>query len=298
MRKVLLPLIVSSFATLTLAATQTTTPAIPTALSGTSTAGRYLHSQATKQPQINAAKAEATDKAIFDPSFSRFFDKVWGDYGNYYSSYNLYHLAGITAIAALFANTNIDGRIGHWYQRRVRGATSNNFAKQAKFFGSNVFALSYVGGFATGLLFRHTQFGGVVGNWSLRSIRALLVGLPPMWLMQRVLGSGRPTQGDGSNWGFWDHAHGVSGHAFMGAVPFMTAAQMTHNWWAKYFLYVASALPGWSRINDNAHYFSQVWMGWWMAYFATSAVSSTDANYVVAPVPVKGGVGLAVDGQF
>jgi hypothetical protein len=132
-----------------------------------------------------------------------------------------------------------------------------------------------------------------------RATRAYLVGGPPMLLMQKLAGGGRPGEGDSesSHWKLWGDTHAASGHAFMGAIPFLTAANMTDNPWAKGTLFVCSTLPGWSRINDDRHYVSQVWLGWWMAYLACSAVDGTtqlERHVTVTPIvsPEMTGVGV------
>ena len=33
-----------------------------------------------------------------------------------------------------------------------------------------------------------------------------------------------------------------------------------------------------TRINDNAHYLSQVWLGWWMAFLACESVNKTESQ--------------------
>ncbi len=64
-------------------------------------------------------------------------------------------------------------------------------------------------------------FGGVYAS------RAYLVGAPAMLLMQNVTGGSRPEEMDhGSKWDPFHDDNGVSGHAFMGAVPFLTLANM------------------------------------------------------------------------
>jgi membrane-associated phospholipid phosphatase len=74
----------------------------------------------------------------------------------------------------------------------------------------------------------------------------------------------------------------VSGHAFIGAVPFITAAQMTDKIWAKGLFYTLSTIPGWSRVNDNAHYLSQVLLGWYLGYLSVRSVSATEG---LKPLP-------------
>ncbi len=61
---------------------------------------------------------------------------------------------------------------------------------------------------------------------------------------------------------------------------FIDAAKMTDNCWLKTGLYACSVLPAWSRINDDAHFPSQAFLGWWMAYCAATAVDTHAAQYV------------------
>ena len=55
--------------------------------------------------------------------------------------------------------------------------------------------------------------------------------------------------------------------------------------------------PAFTRINDNVHYLSQVWLGWWMAYLACDAVNKTESGkgpLMITPVctPDMTGVGV------
>ena len=60
------------------------------------------------------------------------------------------------------------------------------------------------------------------------------------------------------------------------SVPFLTLAGMIDDPWAKCFFYACSPWTGLSRINDNVHYLSQVWLGWWLGYLACDAVNKTE----------------------
>lgn len=117
-----------------------------------------------------------------------------------------------------------------------------------------------------------------------------------MLFLQNAIGASRPKEDD-SNWRPFNDNNGVSGHSFMGAVPFITAAKMADNTYLKYFFYLGSMLTGWSRINDNSHYFSQAALGWWMAYLAADCGEKGDAEkkkVVIAPAPVADGVRFTV----
>lgn len=140
---------------------------------------------------------------------------------------------------------------------------------------------------------------GITGDWGERSLRAILVGGPPMLLLQEVTGGSRPDEtSHNSDWAFWHDNNGVSGHSFMGAIPFITAAQMTENRLFKGTFYAVSTLTGLSRVNDDAHYPSQVLLGWWMAYLAVSSVSQTeldDQAYRIVPLPIANGAGIGIE---
>ena len=72
---------------------------------------------------------------------------------------------------------------------------------------------------------------------------------------------------------------------------------MTENSYLKYFFYLGSMLTGWSRINDNSHYFSQTALGWWRTYLSGTSIGEGETEkkkVVVAPAPVADGVGFAI----
>ncbi len=123
----------------------------------------------------------------------------------------------------------------------------------------------------------------------------MLVGVPPLLFLQKALGSSRPNDmPPSSNWDFWADDNGASGHTFVGAVPFLVAAQLAEKPRRKAALMALSTLTGWSRINDNDHYLSQVIVGWWLAYAATQSVedSDEDLNYEIAPIVIGDALGL------
>ncbi|GHT13075.1 hypothetical protein FACS1894170_08630 [Planctomycetales bacterium] len=85
-----------------------------------------------------------------------------------------------------------------------------------------------------------------------------------------------------SYWHPFQNSHGISGHAFIGAVPFMTAAQMTDRPVVKGLFYTMSTFCAWSRIKDDAHYLSQALLGWYLAYLSVRSVSETEG---LKPLP-------------
>jgi len=128
-------------------------------------------------------------------------------------------------------------------------------------------------------------------------MRGLIVGATPLLSLQYLIGSSRPSAGTGSQWEPFKSSHGVSGHAFVGAVPLWTAAQMTDCCALEAGFYTAGTLAGWSRIHTDAHYFSQVLLGWWLAGLSVSAVNHTELgkhDWYVMPTLDDGGTGISL----
>ena len=138
-----------------------------------------------------------------------------------------------------------------------------------------------------------------IDSWGVNASRAYITGLPAMWAMQFTTGASRPGETpEGSVWRPFNDGHGVSGHAFVGAVPFLTIAYMNpDNAYIKYPAYLASAAAALSRINDDAHFPSQAVLGWYMAWEAVDAVFDNNQNrkgFTVTPMVGLDGFGLMV----
>jgi hypothetical protein len=206
-----------------------------------------------------------------------FARRVWQDHRNYYGGRNFWETGYALAGGSVLANTSLDGEFRDWYQRDVRSDETDDFARFCKTFGEgDIFIPSFAClALATSLL-PELPLVANTNEFAGRTTRAYLVGAPPMLFMQGLLGGSRPGEDPvGSRWKAFDDNNAVSGHAFMGAVPFITAAQMSERPLAKTALYACSTLTAWSRVNDDAHYLSQAWLGWWMAYMACRAVDET-----------------------
>jgi len=192
------------------------------------------------------------------------------DYLNFYSLQNLKYLFGGICIAGVSANTNVDRDIQDWYQRSVRNNETNQFSKVVKPVGNIYEPISIYAGFTLlGSLTKYTTVGAIAHEWGSKSLRAILVGAPVVGVLQYGLGASRPTEGS-SKWHPFHDTNSVSGHAFMGAIPFLTISKMVKPLYLKTFFYIGSVATGLSRINDNKHYSSQVVAGWWIAYLAVT----------------------------
>ena len=134
-------------------------------------------------------------------------------------------------------------------------------------------------------------------EWAQKSFRATVVGGPALLFLAAATGGDRPTEGD-SNWGAYQNFHGVSGHAYFGAVPFITAAKMSENPYQKAIFYGLSTFTGLSRINDDKHYFSQSALGWYIAYLSCAVVEKgndrREGRVHVQLAPVPKGIAITV----
>jgi hypothetical protein len=270
-------------------------------------ATRFLLGDSTDLPssQSGIVSAEPGDRSFserFRSIFASTCDDVWHDYGNYYSRSTAFQFAAVLAPAAVLANTNLDANFATWYQTHIRSSETNRAADFFRPLGDGYYTIPvYVSAKFLGEYFDDVPGMALVGQFGDRTTRALLVGAPPLLAVQYLTGGGRPSDyADQSYWRPFHSSHGASGHAFMGAVPFLTLAGMTDDPWAKCFFYACSPWTGMSRINDNVHYLSQVWLGWWMAYLACESVNKTESQkgpMVVTPLvtPEMTGVGVVYE---
>jgi len=224
------------------------------------------------------------------------------DYRNYYSWRNAAWLAAGFGLGAALANTDVDQHIRDWYQDNVRSSGTDDFAHIAKGFGNGEYVIGMMtAGWLAGEMAYDTPCGDALSQWGLRGLRSAIVGTPPMLLMQYVTGGSRPGEtGHSSHWQPFSDNNGVSGHSFACGLLFINAAKMSDEWPLKLGFYGLSTMAGWSRINDDAHYTSQVILGWWMAYCACTAVDDTNQNrnWMITPLPMPGAAGLAVTYQY
>jgi membrane-associated phospholipid phosphatase len=191
------------------------------------------------------------------------------------------------------------------WQRGVEPTQLGTFFSGCKDIGEGRYALPIFGAAAaTGLVFEGNPVGDVVGEWGSRSLRIFVVGAPPLYALQWATGASRPGESSaGSDWKFFDDNNGVSGHAFVGAVPFLAAADMVESPLLKGTLYVCSTFVAFSRMTDDAHYPSQIFLGWYLAWASARAVDATEMRFAgfevsVMPVPIGDLGGMAVQTRW
>jgi len=241
----------------------------------------------------------ARRRPVVYSTFQELFCKMPSDCENYYAWESTADLLLGLAGASLLANTSLDHDFRDWYQEDVQSESTNDLAKAMRRCGDGRYIVPAFGFMVfIGRKYDHTPCGSVLGELGFRTERAYLVGTPSMLFLQYCLGGPRPGESEyESRWRPFEESHGVSGHAFIGAVPLITAAQMTENPWLKTGLYACSLLPTWCRLDQDSHYLSQCWLGWWMAYLACRAVSNTERQYdqlTFTPVATPEMVGIGV----
>jgi hypothetical protein len=238
------------------------------------------------------------------PRTARVGYQVLEDYRNFYSCDSLVCLSAAFGAGALMANTGFDDTMQGAWQRGVEPTSVGTFFSDCKDIGEGRYLLPIFGvAAATGLVFEGNPAGDVVGEWGSRSLRMFVVGGPPVYVLQLATGASRPSDGVGSQWHFFNDNNGVSGHAFIGAVPFLAAAEMVESPLLKGTLYVCSTFVGFSRMTDNAHYPSQVFLGWYLAWASSRAVNMTEMHFAgmevrVVPMPTADMGGLAIEGRW
>jgi hypothetical protein len=209
------------------------------------------------------------------------------DYKNFYSLRSLAWLGTGVGIAAILANTSADQNFQNWYDNKVKGVTSNHLTDSVSWLGHGQYMVPIF--IAAGLVLTPFEerwpLARGVGQWGRRTTRGLLVGGPMLLALQYTLGPDRPREDTNSHWHPFKNSHGASGDAFIAGIVLMSAAKEVDNPLAKGVLYAASALPAWGRVNDDAHYFSQAFLGVWLAAVTVSAVDLTDRSTTTFIVP-------------
>lgn len=229
--------------------------------------------------------------------------RLWTDQKNFYDLDTLAPFALALGGAAILANSGIDREFAEDYQENIFNDDTDKASSWVKWMGDGRYTLPVLGvATALSIYVPEDETLGPVGTWGQRGLRATITGALPLWVMQRAIGSGRPgLDANNSSWAFWDHTNGVSGHTFISAVPFITAARMVENPYAKAGLYLGSTLTGWSRINDHDHYLSQVLLGWFLAYLAVDSVFDTDTQAVgwhLVSLPPQHGQGIGLEYRY
>jgi len=223
------------------------------------------------------------------------------DYEHFYDGPSIIDRTLALGLAATFAHTSIDQEVRDWYQDQIRDSHTDRWARHGKHFGELYTIGIYGGVLLLGKMTEKTCVGSLANEWADRSLRSVAVGGPAVLTLQFVLGAARPVEMEGSHWRPFNDTNAVSGHAFLGAIPFLTAASMTENRLLRSGLMIASGWTAWSRINDDQHYLSQAMLGWFFAWQAVQSVNRTECEEQrihMAPYMHPEGSGIAIHFRY
>jgi len=231
----------------------------------------------------------------FELNTKSIVSEIVNDYKTFYQKDRLLRAGAVFSLGAVIANTNIDPEIQNWHQSNIKSDLSDDVSGVAKLFGEKIIMLPVtLAATAMQLSSTHNAFG----EWGQLTLRSYIVGSPVVGVMQLVTGGSRPRDGREADWRPFNDDNGVSGHAYVGAVPFLVLAKMEQlTPMQQNIALFASGLSAWSRVNDDAHYFSQALLGWYMAWEAVDAVTSNGVqdNWMqVSPYTFGDGVGVSV----
>lgn len=244
------------------------------------------------------ASAHGWPQLSVQPKIQNTWRLLLNDQKEFYLSSNVRPAVLSLGASAILSNTTMDQEFADWYQHDVRSESLDDVSRVAKSFGEHWPMMgAYAAASLTGrLLDKDSRLAA----WGDQSTRSMLVGVPPLLFLQKAIGSSRPNDvPPSSTWDFWNDDNGASGHTFVGAVPFLVAAQMTDDPRWKTTWTVLSTFTGWSRINDNDHYLSHVIVGWWLAYASTRSVDRSNFGpFEVRPLLQNGDLGLGVDWNY
>lgn len=204
--------------------------------------------------------------------------QISNDYLLFYSKSNMYRLGIALGLGAASVQW-IDEDVSTYYQQHQRNQRTDDISRTAKLFGEWLYLLPLT--VAATHLDSSSESG--LGEWGNRTFRALIVGAPAVLSAQVLTGGSRPSDNRnyGPEWRPFKDNNGVSGHAFVGSIPFLTLADMHKDQpWIYYSALAASLATPLSRLNDNQHYLSHIALGWYFAKQATNTISSTSHQKV------------------
>lgn len=187
-----------------------------------------------------------------------------------YSRRAFLRLGAAGAAAAALAYSGADEAVDRLHGRAVKSPASDALGRAVKPWGERPWFLLWLGMAAVDAWVRTSG----LSRWGRRNFEAMTVGLPLLWTVQRGLGGDRPSAQDPDpRWHPLRTDKAASGHAFMGAVPWLNLARAAGRPLPRSLATLGSTLTGWSRLNDRHHYLSQVLLGWTIAWNAVDAVN-------------------------
>lgn len=226
------------------------------------------------------------------------YESLKSDYSEFYQSNHNNRMFKVFAAGALMANSDIDQEFQDNYQDNIRSASTDDLSKTAKLFGEGKLLIPIS-------ILAMTLGNGSslpISEWGNKTLRSFLTGAPGMLLMQRATGGSRPYDNGGSDWEPFEDSNGVSGHAFIGSIPFIVLAEINaQDPLIYYSAYALSGLAAWSRMNDDDHYLSQSILGWYFGYESAQAIlnpRSKNTAWTKSPMLTENGIGVSFNYQW
>lgn len=234
-------------------------------------------------------------------------NQVFIDYQTYYSVPAIGKpLIGLS-IGGILANAEFDLIFSDEWQHHIRchftDKVSNNIDTYSDFFQyPTAIPLYLVSMWLKDIYCYHPSLEAF-GEWGNHSLRTLLLGAPQQAVLTAILGGGRPETGQ-PQWHLGRYNRAISGDAFYGAIPMLNLSKMTLNPILKSTFFMLSLLPGLARIDLNKHYASQAFLGWWLAFCATTTIWNADEVskkphfWSVQIVPLQEGIFLGLTAKI
>jgi len=154
----------------------------------------------------------------------------------------------------------------------------------------------YVGTYGAGVWLHNPT----MEKWALKSVRATVVGAPPSCSWRWQPGGDRPTRGI---------PIGIRFRIPMGSADTRTSAPSFHHRrenerksLPEGDLLRAIDVPALGRINNDEHYFSQVALGWYLAYLSCAVVAKgtdrQEGRLQVQLAPVPKGIAITFQKRY
>ena len=166
-----------------------------------------------------------------------------------------------------------DQEIQDWVQDQ-RTSTSGDVSKVVRRLGEGPFLIGLIGGlYATGELTNNNS----LRKTALLSLESWLTSGFIVWVFKVVAGRARPSTGDSKDtfhmFSGKSKFHSFpSGHSASAFAVATTIADQTENVWVDIFAYSLATSVALSRVHDNNHWLSDVFLGSAIGYFVAKKI--------------------------
>jgi len=173
----------------------------------------------------------------------------------------------------------LDQEIQDWSQNQ-RTSHSGNVSKVVRKFGEGPFLIGLIGGlYATGELAKNNS----LRKTTLLSLESWLTSGFIVWVLKVVIGRARPNTGDTKNtfhmFSGKSKFHSLpSGHSSSAFAVATTIADQTEEIFIDILAYSLATSVALSRVHDNKHWLSDVFIGSALGYFVAKKICGLNRN--------------------